>query len=69
MGHFINSFFRRIATLRGTHNLAVQPRTILAVAFRAPLASNRAVLAAVLMDMPLAGTLHPKILNFKKAPL
>ena len=40
MGTFINSFFRRIATLHGTHNLAVQPRTISAVTFRAPCATS-----------------------------
>jgi hypothetical protein len=49
------SFFVRIASLRGTFNLAVQLRTISAKAFRAPLASTLAALAAALTDMPFTG--------------
>jgi hypothetical protein len=50
----------RIASLRGTFNLAVQLRTISAKAFRVPLASTRAALAAALSDMPFTGVATSK---------
>ena len=41
MGTSKTSFFGCIASLRGTHNLAVHTRTISIVAFRAPCATTQ----------------------------